>query len=393
MVGRADGREAEKLSEVAEGEIALGSGPAIDALPRLRVRAFGSIRVEGDGLSLTARDFGGAKTKQIFELLVLARPNPVLKVRLAKELWPGEQPRNVSSTLETYISVLRRKLGGEALNGQALIVTEPEAYRLASESFEVDLDRFAQLHAAAAEQTDSEALRSVEQALLLVGGELFADEPYSKWVQDERDRLRRHVLDTRLDAALLALRLGDYRMARSYANDARDLGRLDERALRVTMMAAYALGDDREALDVFAECRRILATELGVEPANATLELHDQIARREPLANVLPTTGPFAGAVAGSETAQQSSRPEVPVDAVAFHTLLTACTLAKVSGGADGLQQLLEEAARLRRALAHDPEAIDAISALADGRGLASVLGHLLSRGDEPTTPTQKGPS
>ena len=378
---------------MAEGEIALGSGPAIDALPRLRVRAFGSIRVEGDGVSLTARDFGGAKTKQIFELLVLARPNSVLKVRLAKELWPGEQPRNVSSTLETYISVLRRKLGGEAPKGQALIVTEPEAYRLSSDSFEVDLDCFAQLRAAAAEQTDSEALRSIEQALLLVGGELFADEPYSKWVQDERDRLRRHVLDTRLDAARLALRLGDYRMARTYANDARDLGRLDERALRVTMMAAYALGDHREALDVFAECRRSLATELGVEPAKATLELHDQIARQEPLANVLPSNGPFAGAVAGSEKGQQTSRPEIPVDAVAFHTLLTACTLAKVSGGTDGLHQLLEEASRLRRALAQDSEAIDTISALADDHGLASVLGHLLSRADESTAPTEKGTS
>jgi DNA-binding SARP family transcriptional activator len=381
------------LSEVAEGEIAPGNGAPIDALPRLRVRAFGSIRVDGESLSLTARDFGGAKTKQIFELLVLARPHPVLKVRLAKELWPGEQPRNVFSTLETYISVLRRKLGGEPPKGQALIVTEPEAYRLVSGSFEVDLDRFAQLHAAAAQQPDSEALRSIEQALLLVGGELFADEPYSKWVQDERDRLRRHVLDTRLDAALLALRLGDYRMARTYANDARDLGRLDERALRVTMMAAYALGDDREALDVFAECRRSLATELGVEPAKATLELHDQIARQEPLVNVLPSTGPFAGAVAGSETGLLTARPEIPVDPVAFHTLLTACTLAKVSGGADGLQQLLEEASRLRRALAHDPEAIATIAAVAEGRGLASVLGHLLSRADEPTAPTEKGTS
>jgi DNA-binding SARP family transcriptional activator len=360
-------------------------------LPQLRVRAFGSIRVEGNGVTLTARDFGGAKTKQIFELLVLARPHPVLKVRLAKELWPGEQPRNVFSTLETYISVLRRKLGGETPTGQPLIVTEPEAYRLASENFEVDLDRFAQLRAAAAKQTDSEALRSIEQALLLVDGELFADEPYSKWVQEERDRLRRHVLDTRLDAALLALRLGDYRLARTYANDARDLGRLDERALRVTMMAAYALGDDREALDVFAECRRSLATELGVEPAKATLDLHDQIARQEPLANVLPSSGPFAGAAAGAETDPRTPRREIPVDAIAFHTLLTACTLAKVSGGLDGLQQLLEVALRLKRALAHDPDAIDAISVLADDRGLASALAHLLSRADQSTM--EKGAS
>lgn len=50
------------LSEVVEGEIALGGGAAIDAVPRLRVRAFGSIRVEGSGVTLTARDFEGAAT-------------------------------------------------------------------------------------------------------------------------------------------------------------------------------------------------------------------------------------------------------------------------------------------------------------------------------------------
>jgi hypothetical protein len=71
--------------------------------------------------------------------------------------------------------------------------------------------------------------------------------------------------------------------------------------------------------------------------------------------------------------------------------LLTACTLAKVSGGLDGLQQLLEVALRLKRALAHDPDAIDAISVLADDRGLASALAHLLSRADQSTM--EKGAS
>jgi SARP family transcriptional regulator, regulator of embCAB operon len=346
----------------------------------IRVKAFGSIRVEGSGVILTARDFGGAKTKQIFELLVLARPNPVLKSRLAKELWPGEQPRNVFSTLETYISVLRRKLVGEGPKDRQLIVTEPEAYRLADDAFEVDTDQFVTMLATVPDRSDPEALRSIEQALLLVVGELFADEPYSKWVQDERDRLRRRVLDARLDAAMIALRLGDYRVARTHAHDARELGRLDERAVRLTMLAEYALGEALPALEVFDECRRSLAAELGIEPASATRELHDQIVRREPVAAMLPRKAPFEtkpDVIAASPP--KPIRPEVPVDSVAFHTLLTACTLAKVSTGSDGLYQLLEEASRLKRALANDADALRSLRDLAEANGLGAVLDHLLS--------------
>lgn len=368
---------------VHEASSFIGETAAPTMSSPIRVRAFGSIRVEGSGVTLTARDFGGAKTKQIFELLVLARPNPVLKIRLAKELWPGEQPRNVFSTLETYISVLRRKLGGEGPKDRQLIVTEPEAYRLADDAFEVDIDQFAALLATVTDQSDPEALRSIEQALLLVVGELFADEPYTKWVQDERDRLRRRVLDARLDAAMIALRLGDYRVARTHAHDARELGRLDERAVRLTMLAEYALGEALPALDVFDECRRSLAAELGIEPASATLELHDQIVRREPVAAMLPRKGLFEKKPeAFTVDPAARTRHEAPVDSVAFHTLLTACTLAKVSTGSNGLHQLLEEASRLKRALANDTDALRSLRELAEANGVGAVLDHLLSHGN-----------
>jgi SARP family transcriptional regulator, regulator of embCAB operon len=346
-------------------------------LPPIRVKAFGSIRVEGRGVTLFARDFGGVKTKQIFELLVLARPNPILKSRLAKELWPGEQPQNAISTLETYISVLRRKLGGEGPKARQLIVTEPEAYRLADDAFEVDIDQFAALLVTVTDQSDPEALHSIEQALLLVVGDLFADESYSKWVQDERDRLRRRVLDARLDAATIALRLGDYRAARTHAHDARERARLDERAVRLTMLAEYALGESSPALEVFNECRRSLAAELGIEPASATRELHDQIVRREPVAALLSRTDRLEA----ERVADAPTRSEVLVDSVAFHTLLTACTLAKVSTGSNGLHQLLEEASRLNRALAHDADAMRSLRELAKVNGVSAVLDHLLSDG------------
>jgi hypothetical protein len=111
-------------------------------------------------------------------------------------------------------------------------------------------------------------------------------------------------------------------------------------------------------------------------------ELHDQIVRREPVAEMLPRKPLFEtkpSVIAASPAAPP--RPEVPVDSVAFHTLLTACTLAKVSTGSDGLHQLLEEASRLKRALANDTDALRSLRDLAEANGLGAVLDHLLSDG------------
>ena len=81
------------------------------ASSKLEVKLFGAIAVSrGSTTCSVARDFGGTKAKQLFQLLVLARGEPMPKDRLADLIWGESLPVNVNATLETYVSVLRRRL-------------------------------------------------------------------------------------------------------------------------------------------------------------------------------------------------------------------------------------------------------------------------------------------
>lgn len=250
-------------------------------------RLFGSILVEVGDRRLGPRDFGGVKSKQILEALLLARGHSVPKDRLADFLWGDDLPQNVSATIETYVSVLRRQLGVEI--GRQLVVTEPEAYRFAIESARFDLDLFdkAVENAARAEEP-AERRHFLEEALALVRGEVLEDEPYATWAERVRDVYRQRVVQIRLDAAETALIEGDFNRASTHAEAALELDMWDERAYRAVMLASYLLGRRHQALRVYERCRQVLADDLGVEPLAETEALHAAIRRREDPTGLLP---------------------------------------------------------------------------------------------------------
>jgi DNA-binding SARP family transcriptional activator len=384
----------------------------------IRVTAFGPIVVHGDDYTIGARDFGGWKPKQLFELLFLARPNAVAKARLAEDLWPHTAPKNMTATLETYVSVLRRRLGGEDLVlGHALITTEHEAYRLDPVLVSSDVDEFVSLLASSIEEPDDIALKQIEAAIALADGELFADEPYSRWVQEDRDRYQQRVLDARVDAAALCLRTEQFRAALGHVHATQVFGRLDERAVRLGMIAEYALGEQRAALKMYEECRNELIEDLGVDPARATVELHGRILRQEPLDSLLPqrtirnrtesgvshrdqqdapleapssispqldTTATRTGTY---ETAKPPTLPEMPDthrqvgDPMALHVLLGSCELALRSGGVPAALLLLRGAHLLAEALQGkgDQDTVRELYTWADASGASPALERVLT--------------
>ena len=83
---------------MAEG--ALGRAGNLASNKR-EVKLFGGIAVSRGSTTLGARDFGGTKAKQLFQLLVLARGEPMPKDRLADLIWREWLPVHVNATLET----------------------------------------------------------------------------------------------------------------------------------------------------------------------------------------------------------------------------------------------------------------------------------------------------
>ncbi len=252
------------------------------------IRLFGQLSVEDGERTLGPRDLGGVRPKQVLEILLAARGHLVPTDRLAELVWADERPQDVAGSLQTFVSVLRRNLSPDRERARELVVTEPEAYRFATELVALDLDRFDELLERSAGEPTRLARASLEQALALVRGEVLEDEPYAVWALDLRGSYQGRVLGAHLDAADAALAELDFAPALAHTEAAAALDRFSERAHRTEMLALYALGRAHEALGRYRSFRMRLDEELGLEPTAETRALESAVIRQEDLHSLLP---------------------------------------------------------------------------------------------------------
>src|SRR5436309_2851447 len=192
------------------------------------IRLFGALAVEDGPRLLGPRDLGGARPKQVLEILLAARGHRVSTDRLADLLWGDELPQNAPGSLQTFVSVLRRHLASERERARELVITEPEAYRFATDLVELDLDGFDELLERSGQEPTHLARRSLARALALVGGEVLEDEPYALWAQELRGTYQARVLGAHLDAADAALAELDYADGLAHSETAAALDRFSE---------------------------------------------------------------------------------------------------------------------------------------------------------------------
>jgi len=239
------------------------------------VRMFGPLEVRVGGSRFGPRDLGGVKPKQLLEVLLLERGRLVPKDRIAELMWGEALPQRVAATIETYMSVLRRRLG----LGRELIRTEPSGYRLTTDALELDVDRYETLLQAAAADAPAGRRRALETATRLGQLDLLADEPYAPWIVPTREHYRERQVQALVDLAECCIELGDHRAALDAAERAVALEPTRERAHRAAMLAHRALGDRDGALRCYERCRIALADELGIVPTRETADLHAVILR------------------------------------------------------------------------------------------------------------------
>jgi len=195
---------------------------------KIQVKLFGPTTViTADGTALS--DLGGIKPRQVLEILALAVGTPVSKDRLVEQLWGDNPPRTYTGTLESYISLLRRKMGIARGRGSALATTS-NGYLLDATQVEVDLDQFRRLTRPAPSTRPGDALAGTQQALGLITGELLASEPYAEWAGDERAQFATEYLTACNRAADHALHAGDPHTAITLARAAIETDQISETA-------------------------------------------------------------------------------------------------------------------------------------------------------------------
>jgi DNA-binding SARP family transcriptional activator len=247
----------------------------------LSITLFGttSATQEADGTEFT--DFGGVKPRQILEILALAAGTPVPKDRLADLLWDGAPPRSYVGTLESYVCVLRRRLGC-ARGRAAAITTTSNGYLLDPRQVRVDLNTCRVLFAQAVASSPRTALQLVDDALALADGSLLASEPYMGWASREREVFTRELVIACTKASRHALDLGKHERAVELARTAVQHDRFAEEAWQQLIRALRACERKGEALRAYLDLRAVMVDELGVEPGPASHALYLEVLREEP---------------------------------------------------------------------------------------------------------------
>jgi DNA-binding SARP family transcriptional activator len=241
-------------------------------MSKIQVKLFGPTTVvtaEGTILS----DLGGIKPRQVLEILALAVGTPVSKDRLVEQLWGDNPPRTYTGTLESYISLLRRKMGIARGRGSALATTS-NGYLLDATQVEVDLDQFRRLTHPAPGTSPADALAGTQQALQLITGDLLASEPYAEWAGDERAQFGTEYLTACNRAADHALHAGDPHTAITLARAAIETDQISETAWQLLIRALAATGARSEALRAYLDLRAILIEALGTEPSTTSRALY-----------------------------------------------------------------------------------------------------------------------
>ncbi len=290
-----------------------GRSILVDPEPHLSVHLFGSLCVDVTDRKLGPRQLGGRKPKALLEMLLLARGRSVSRERLADGLWPDRLPQNVPATLETYVSLLRSRLGADRHHGRRLIVTEPSAYRIRTESIVLDLDRFDALLACVPGADRDERMRLHAEALALARGPLLEDAHHEPWVLAERARYQAAVNRIRVQSAEDALVTGDPDLARLHAESVLSVDAMDEDACRLSMLSSYALRRPEESVRTFRRCQAELADVLDINPSPDTMRILNAIQRDVPIHELLPPPeGPVRSRARSGEQERRQPDRQLP---------------------------------------------------------------------------------
>ena len=264
----------------------------------LLVRLLGPVRAWQGNREL---ELGGPQRQVVLALLALRANQAVSRSELIDGIWGEDPPPSAVNALHVHVAGLRRALEPNRASrapAKFLLASGP-GYSLRLEHGQLDAQVFSRhLDAARASRAAgdlSAAVRSLDAALRIWQAAPLSGAP-GPWAEIERVRLnemRLTAIEERTDIMLM--------LGRASAAAAELAGLVREHPLREglrgqLMLALYRCGRQADALAAYADGRRVLLEELGVEPSPGLRRLHGQI-----LAAEAPPGPPAAVNLAGPD--------------------------------------------------------------------------------------------
>ena len=250
------------------------AGP--EEVGRMRFGILGPLEVDAGGGPIP---LGGPKQRAVLAYLLLRANELVPADTLVDQIWGEEPPERARNVIQTYISHLRKTLGGDRIQSHA------PGYRLRLDPTELDATRFNALirdGKKALSVDPNIAVSTLDDALALWRGPALADladQPSLLAEAARLDELRLGAQETRIEGLLAG------------GAQARAIGELETLLARhpwreslwgLLMVALYREGRQAEALNSFQRAREILADELGIDPSPELVRLHERVLKQDP---------------------------------------------------------------------------------------------------------------
>jgi SARP family transcriptional regulator, regulator of embCAB operon len=251
---------------------------------KIEFGVLGPLQMTANGAPVT---LGTPKLRAVLAMLVMNRNRPVSIGSLITAAWEEGPPPEARASLHSYISNLRKLLGGAGADPKRVLVNAPPGYRLNAADTDCDIGRFvvekaAGVHAAAAGRFE-EASRHLTDALSEWRGPVLDDLRTFQFVDVFATALTEDKVVAHTARAGAEIACG-----RAYAV----IGELESLTVEYPyrepvwaqlITAYYAAERQSEALDAYQRLKSTLAEDLGIDPGPTVRALHEKILRQEPL--------------------------------------------------------------------------------------------------------------
>lgn len=227
------------------------------------------------------------RERSILALLIINRNHIVSTSRIVDELWGSHPPESANNLVQQYVSRIRGQLRdrGDDAAAESLRTRGP-GYLLSCDDAELDSVCFESMldgaRDALARRRYNTAVRLLNDGLRMWRGAPFLDVQRMPSVVAEAGRLeeqRLRAVEERLDAELA---LGHHSTLVSELTALVAVHPFRERLRGQLMLALYRSGRQVEALEQYRDTRRMMMTELGVEPGYELRRLEGAILNSAP---------------------------------------------------------------------------------------------------------------
>ncbi len=244
---------------------------------QLRVYTLGNFDTWRGSTLIPKNGWQRSKSRQLFQLLITYRDQPLEREQIFEYLWPGvvtdASERNFKAALSSLYRVLEpdRKAGCDS----AYIIRNDSSYVLRPEAdLWLDTDIFLALLKNADKllvQSFQQAVPVLEQAIRLYRGEYLPDTRYETWAAARREQLLVAYLQAADHLCELYLMDNNPEQAIKLSQQILSEDNCWERAYRHLMVAYDQLGDHGQVARSYRRCVENLQSELDISPSPETL--------------------------------------------------------------------------------------------------------------------------